>query len=302
MNETNATAVAEKPARKKAAPPAEQPPRKYSLADIEHFIASGNLDVMKPEERTAYYIAVCESLGLNPATRPFEYLKMRSRGGGEKTILYARKDCADQLRARDGITIEIIRTEVIADVLAVTVRASTPEGRTDDDIGAVELSGSASDRANAVMKALTKAKRRVTLSICGLGFTDDSEVDTIPGAERLPAQLPARTPAPQQIAPPMLPAPQQAAPAAIPSPEKPAAPPAPPAAPVPASPEALAEIGRLREELAVPADAFTNRLIQLAGVNEPAKLDEAGAKVVLAALKAAVAKKKATVPQQEAAA
>jgi hypothetical protein len=299
MSETNATAVAEKPARKKAAPPAEQPPRKYSLADIEHFIASGNLDVMKPEERTAYYIAVCESLGLNPATRPFEYLKMRSRGGGEKTILYARKDCADQLRARDGITIEIIRTEVIADVLAVTVRASTPEGRTDDDIGAVELSGSASDRANAVMKALTKAKRRVTLSICGLGFTDDSEIDSIPGAERLPA----RTPAPQQIAPPMLPSPLPAPipPPQAPSPEKPPAPPAPPAAPVPASPEALAEIGRLREELAVPEEAFTTRLIQLAGVNEPAKLDEAGAKVVLAALKAAVAKKKTAVPQQEAA-
>ena len=32
------------------------------------------------------------------------------------------------------------------------------------------------------MKAETKAKRRVTLSICGLGILDESETDTMPGA------------------------------------------------------------------------------------------------------------------------
>ena len=32
------------------------------------------------------------------------------------------------------------------------------------------------------MKAKTKAKRRVTLSICGLGILDESEADTMPGA------------------------------------------------------------------------------------------------------------------------
>jgi hypothetical protein len=33
-----------------------------------------------------------------------------------------------------------------------------------------------------MLKAVTKAKRRVTLSLCGLGMTDESEVDSIPGA------------------------------------------------------------------------------------------------------------------------
>jgi hypothetical protein len=36
--------------------------------------------------------------------------------------------------------------------------------------------------ANALMKAETKSKRRVTLSICGLGFLDETEADSIPGA------------------------------------------------------------------------------------------------------------------------
>ena len=40
-------------------------------------------------------------------------------------------------------------------------------------------------KANAIMKAETKAKRRVTLSIVGLGWTDESEVDSIPGAQRV---------------------------------------------------------------------------------------------------------------------
>src|SRR6185312_3719783 len=35
------------------------------------------------------------------------------------------------------------------------------------------------------MKAETKAKRRVTLSICGLGMLDETEVDSIPDARRV---------------------------------------------------------------------------------------------------------------------
>jgi len=35
---------------------------------------------------------------------------------------------------------------------------------------------------NAMMKSVTKAKRRVTLSICGLGLLDETEVDSVPGA------------------------------------------------------------------------------------------------------------------------
>jgi hypothetical protein len=35
--------------------------------------------------------------------------------------------------------------------------------------------------ANAMMKAVTKSKRRVTLSICGLGgYLDETELDTLP--------------------------------------------------------------------------------------------------------------------------
>jgi hypothetical protein len=44
-------------------------------------------------------------------------------------------------------------------------------------------------RANALMKGTTKAKRRVTLSICGLGgMPDESELDGMPGAKTFDAE------------------------------------------------------------------------------------------------------------------
>ncbi len=45
------------------------------------------------------------------------------------------------------------------------------------------------------MKAETKAKRRVTLSICGLGMLDESEVPSVKGAEVVPVEIPAPKPA-----------------------------------------------------------------------------------------------------------
>ncbi len=77
----------------------------------------------------------------------------------------------------------IVGRELVDGVYVVTAQARTPTGRTDESIGAVtidKLTGEA--RANALMKTETKAKRRVTLSICGLGMLDEAEVDSIPGA------------------------------------------------------------------------------------------------------------------------
>jgi len=49
--------------------------------------------------------------------------------------------------------------------------------------------------SNAVMKAVTKAKRRVTLSICGLRFLDETEVEDIPDVVHEDMTLPAPKPA-----------------------------------------------------------------------------------------------------------
>ena len=66
----------------------------------------------------------------------------------------------------------------------VEVYATDATGRQDMDMGVTTVKGLSGDAlANAYMKALTKAKRRVTLSLCGLGMLDESEIETIPGAQ-----------------------------------------------------------------------------------------------------------------------
>ncbi len=154
---------------------------------LEKVLIQGDLSKLSSEERLSYYRRVCESLGLNPLTKPFAYIQLSG-----KLTLYATRDCADQLRKRDKISIKITERKREGDVYVVTAQASTPDGRTDESTGAVWLGVSkGNDLANSLMRAETKSKRRVTLSISGLGFLDETEVETIPDAEHPTAkQLP----------------------------------------------------------------------------------------------------------------
>ena len=142
-------------------------------------MVKGDLAKLQPSERVQYYKSVCESLNLNPFTKPFDYISLNG-----KLTLYAKKDATDQLRNNNNISITITSREKFDDLYVVSALGKTPDGRTDEAIGAVNIKGLAGDNlANALMKAETKAKRRVTLSICGLGFTDETEIETIPTAK-----------------------------------------------------------------------------------------------------------------------
>jgi hypothetical protein len=146
---------------------------------MEKIVLSGDLSELNAAQRADYYTAVCRSLGLNPLTKPFEYLTLNG-----KLRLYALRDCADQLRRIHGISIYIVNRERIGDISVVTARAKDRTGREDERTGAVPLGNLKVDAlANAPMKAETKSKRRVTLSIAGLGWLDETELDTIPAAK-----------------------------------------------------------------------------------------------------------------------
>ncbi|ALP37992.1 hypothetical protein ASL14_19165 [Paenibacillus sp. IHB B 3084] len=171
------------------------------LSIMEKVVVQGDLSALKSEERLIYYTKICESVGLNPLTKPFDYLKLDG-----KLVLYAKRDATDQLRKLHSISITITSRERIGDVYCVTARGVTPDSRTDESIGAVSLMKeekiwdemrrckvatgrvlplTADELANAIMKAETKAKRRVTLSLSGLGMMDESEIETVESAERI---------------------------------------------------------------------------------------------------------------------
>jgi hypothetical protein len=143
---------------------------------LEQVLIGGDLAQLTEAQRLAYYRAVCQSLGLNPLSKPFEYLWLNG-----KLRLYALRDCADQLRRLHGISIYITNRERLGDIYIVTARAKDRTGREDESTGAVALGTLKGDAlANALMKCETKAKRRVTLSLAGLGWLDETELETIP--------------------------------------------------------------------------------------------------------------------------
>ena len=150
-------------------------------ADImESVLIKGDLARLTPQERVAYYNAVCKSIGVNPLTQPLAYMNLQG-----KLSLYAKRDCADQLRRLRNVSIEILRQGLNDELYSVHVQATDGKGRKDEDLGVVPLPANVKGefRANMMLKAVTKAKRRVTLSICGLGFLDETEVDDIPDAK-----------------------------------------------------------------------------------------------------------------------
>lgn len=146
---------------------------------MEKVLIAGDLQKMEPRERINYYLKTCESLGLNPMTKPFDLITL-----GGKMILYPNRSGTDQLRKIGNVSLKIVDRKMQDGVYIVTAMAQMPSGRTDESTGVVAFGNLKGDAlANALMKCETKAKRRVTLSIMGLGWVDESEATTIKNAQ-----------------------------------------------------------------------------------------------------------------------
>ena len=144
---------------------------------LEKVIIEGDLEKLSAAERMEYYEKVCDSLGLNPLTRPFDYIKLSG-----KLTLYAKKDATEQLAKMHHVSIKLQPGRSIEGVYLVQATAST-EYRSVDATGAVpieSLKGEA--KANALMKAETKACRRAVLRLVGLGWLDETEVTSVSDA------------------------------------------------------------------------------------------------------------------------
>lgn len=144
---------------------------------VASLVLNGDISKLNSTQRVQYYNSLCTNLGIDPLTQPFSIIKLQG-----KEVLYANKNCTQQLSKVYKISHEVTKTEKIEDVYAVTVRAKSGE-RFTDEIGAVAIASLKGDNlANALMKASTKAKRRAVLAFCGLGMLDETEIETISGA------------------------------------------------------------------------------------------------------------------------
>ena len=136
---------------------------------VTSLVLNGDLSKMNQEQKVNYYNMFCDSLGLNPVTQPFEIIKFN---GKEK--LYATKDATEQLRKINKVSIIESITTIDGNICITKVKVQDGTGRYDMATGVTVLPSDPIGKANGIMKAETKAKRRATLSICGLGILDES--------------------------------------------------------------------------------------------------------------------------------
>jgi len=146
---------------------------------LSSVVIHGDLSKLTDTQKVIYYRQFCDSLGLNPLTQPFAIIKFQG-----KEVLYAKKDATEQLRKVHGISVTDLTGEVQHDsTYVVTCKVRDKQGKTDIATGVVALEGlKGAPLSNAKMVAETKAKRRATLSICGLGMMDESEIGTVDGS------------------------------------------------------------------------------------------------------------------------
>ena len=164
---------------------------------ISNLVLNGDLSKMNDVMKVQYYNELCHSLNLNPVTRPFQLISFQG-----KQVLYATKDATEQLRKLNGVSVVDLQQDIKDGLCISKCKVQDASGRFDIATGVTSLtkeetkweSGkpiktgkiikmTAEETANSIMKSETKSKRRATLSICGLGMLDESELDTMPKYE-----------------------------------------------------------------------------------------------------------------------
>lgn len=146
---------------------------------IGKLVLDGDLKGLTPAQRVDYYSYRCQQAGLDPAAKPFDLLTLNG-----KMVLYANAGCTQQLTATRKLSHEVTNRELVDGIYCVFVRVKGEDGRSTENMGAVPVEGLKGEaKANAMLKATTKAIRRAVLAHCGLGMLDETEAETIPGAK-----------------------------------------------------------------------------------------------------------------------
>jgi hypothetical protein len=162
-------------------------PLQASQEALQKLMLNGDLSSLNMQQRAEYVFHYAVSKGLDPASKPFDLIVLNN-----KLTLYANRSASDQIRKRDGITTERLYFGPLRcgvdgtgsqvydqTVWEVEYKLSDREGRVEFSTGCVGVENMKGDaKGNAVMKADTKAKRRGTLAMGGLGIADESEVES----------------------------------------------------------------------------------------------------------------------------
>ena len=93
-------------------------PADVSAGALEVALA-GDLSKLSSEERLKFYGALCGYTGLNPLSKPFDWIVFQG-----KMTLYANKGCAEQLRKIHKVNVEIVERRHEFGVYSVRIKAN----------------------------------------------------------------------------------------------------------------------------------------------------------------------------------
>jgi hypothetical protein len=149
------------------------------------FGANGSLDQLSSAQLIEFRAKLINYLGLNKWTLPFRFYSDTSGG----IYLYATKECCAQLRELRGISVinttDYVRDDVLK-TITIKITGVNKNGRTSIATGSVCYENSLpADYHNHIMWAETKAMRRLTLDLSGLGVLADIEVRDMQGVAAL---------------------------------------------------------------------------------------------------------------------
>lgn len=158
---------------------------------ISSLVLAGDLSKMNAMQKVEYYNSFCRALQINPITQPFQIIILKG-----KERMYATKDCTDQLRRINGVSVTDIIPSQVGTSYVIIAKGVDKTGRIDSSTAVLDIKGLQGEAlANAMMKCETKAKRRLTLSLCGLGILDETEIESMNPNEHAPTNTPSSTPA-----------------------------------------------------------------------------------------------------------
>jgi hypothetical protein len=156
-------------------------PVKYDAepAVIEQLIR-GDVSSVPREALLRYIFTFCERVGISPLAVPFSLMKTQ-RG----MQLVANRNFYDAVASKYSVSRECVAEGFFegTKLYFTRYRATTPDGRVTEDMALVDTAGlNGNDLANAIMKAHTKGRNRVTRAHLGFPFPDETEAETVPGA------------------------------------------------------------------------------------------------------------------------
>jgi hypothetical protein len=162
---------------------------KIQSTAVASFFETGDISGMNASQQVQYYCELARAMGLNPLFKPFDALSLQG-----KKVLYANRGATDALARAQNVRRECVSEPRVVSLPSPTgtgevkivtcrYRATLPNGRAEERTATILYR----DPANDFMKCETKAARRATLAVLGIGVLDESELDSIPGAS-IPTQ------------------------------------------------------------------------------------------------------------------